>query len=151
MGNLWGDRTPLVDDVRPVLDLFAECAKGLPWHDALVQQISYLRGVAGSVWYADLIVEDGAPPLPLETPSPCAALNTREGINPWGTLLLWLDRSDNAISCIEYAAVEMHDVDHYPGVDELEIDPRVPSPSDLRRAARSRNQGPAIDELGLDE
>lgn len=40
---------------------------------------------------------------------------------PLGTLLLWLDPNGTAISCIEFAAVEMPDVDHYPRVDELEI------------------------------
>lgn len=142
MSRLWGDHTPRLDDVRPVIDLLVSHTKGTRWHHALAQQAASLRGVAGSSWYVELILNEGIPPLPDETPNPCVALNTRDGVNPWGTLFLWLDRRTRAMACIEYAAVEMADVRHYPRADELELNVETPSASDLRRAARAGRRDP---------
>jgi hypothetical protein len=132
MKPLWGDRPPAFADVRPVLDLLVESVRGAPWHEVLVEQTRSVRGVAGSHWYADLVLAGEVPPLPDEVPNPCAGLVSRDGVLPIGFLLLWLDDTTGAISRIEYAAIEVEEVGHYPRIDELEFEPDRPSDPDLR-------------------
>lgn len=121
MEPLWGDRCPGLGEVRPVLGLLVEAARGSPWHAALVAQAERLRGVSGTCWYVDLDLAEGAIAVPEGTPIPCAAVVTRDGVVVWGSLLLWIGDT-GLIETIEYAAGEMAEVDHYPRLDELVAD-----------------------------
>lgn len=130
MVRLRGDALPEHDDVTLVLGALVEATRGTAWHAALTVQSRNVVGVTGSHWYAGLVLAEGVPPVPDETPNPCASLVSREGVVPWGTVLLWLDHGTGKIGCIEYAAVEMADVDHYPRPGELEADGHAPAPTE---------------------
>lgn len=119
MRRLWGDRAPVIEEVRPILDLLVEAARGKAWHGALVEQARHVVGVSGTCWYVDLVIDQPVAPVPYRTPIPCSAVDSRDEVWPPGSLLLWLDKETGVIDCIEYAAIEMADVDHYPLVGEF--------------------------------
>ncbi len=122
MGHLWGDRAPALDEVRPILDLLVAAARQTAWHGALLEQARHVTGVSGTCWYADLVLDHSVPPVPARTPIPSSRLVSREGVTPAGSILLWLDEETGVIDCIEYSAIEMIDVDHYPLASEFEPD-----------------------------
>jgi hypothetical protein len=67
-----------------------------------------------------LVVEGDPLPVPRGTPIPLGRkLHTRPGVEPDGTILLWINDRTGIIDSVELATYIAETVDRYPTPDEL--------------------------------
>lgn len=116
-----GFAPPPLKSVLSILRVFLDASGGDPWHDALRTQVDAVVGVSGTFWFADLILEGPCEPVPSGTPIPLRReLLTRPGIEPPGSLILWISKETGVIDCVEFAVVGKEMVQSYPTACDVE-------------------------------
>lgn len=111
---------PTLSEIRAVLELFVSMSMPDPWYEAIADQVSHVVGVVGPYWNTTLIIEGDPPPVPRGTPIPLnRKLETRLGVEPDGTILLWIDDRTGVIASVEFATYVAETVDRYPTPEEL--------------------------------
>ncbi len=111
---------PILGEVRAVLEMFVVACRPDPWHAAIANQVQHVIGVHGPYWNTKLVIEGRPMPVPAGTPIPLnRKLDTRPGVEPDGTILLWIDDHTGVIDSLEFAIFAAETVDRYPAPADL--------------------------------
>lgn len=116
------DLEPTLKEVRAILNLFVTAGGSEPWRAAVEQQVESVVGVRGPYWNTKLLIEGNPPAVPRGTRIPLdRELDTRPGVEPSGTFLLWLDDLTGVISSVEFATYAVGALDRYPVPGDLTV------------------------------
>ncbi len=114
------DVEPTLRAVQALLREFVAACQSDPWGEVIAEQAERVIGVTGPYWDATLIIDGDPDPVPAGTPIPLnRVLETRPGVEPAGSVLLWIDRRTGVINSLEFAVYEPETVDRYPAPADL--------------------------------